>query len=153
MKKSLENIKSELWLRSSLRAVRDEAQGEVNAKIAKGIEQIPIRQIYEQALYIEISLLPKIEEKSGKESSDYKRFRGIFLSLLWSIAILDRFEFIQKEVTRTKQLLEFYIDANATLEKELSKYVTAEDLLMSDGFDRYADAIKVRAEQLLKSKL
>jgi hypothetical protein len=153
MRKSLDALKSELWLRSSLRAATDEHQGETNHKIAKGIEQIPIRQIYEQALYIEINLLPRIAETKGKDSRDYEQFNAIFISLLWSIAILDRFEFMQKEVTRTKQLLEFFQEHCETLEKELMKYTTVEDLLLSDGFDRYADAIKVRSENLRNQKL
>jgi hypothetical protein len=153
MKKSLETLKSELWLRSSLRAATDERQGETNHKIAKGIEQIPIRQIYEQALYIEVSLLPKIQEKSGAESADYKRFAEMFRCLNWAIAVIDRYEFMQREVTRTKQLLEFFREHCETLEKELMKYTTVEDLLLSDGFDRYADAIKVRSENLRNQKL
>ena len=52
------------------------------------LEEIPIRKFYDQAQYIERTLLPAIERKSGKNSADYQFFNSVYMSLLYATMIV-----------------------------------------------------------------
>ena len=54
------------------------------------LEDIPLRKFYEQAQYIEKTLLPAIEKKSGNKSADYQFFSEVYKSLLYAVMIVDR---------------------------------------------------------------
>ena len=142
---ALSKYKAELGMRAAMRSAHDSPdQGK-----AKAIEDIPVRKMYEQAMYIENELLPRIEKKGGTKSADYQFFREVYKSILWAIIVLDRFDKITRLEAQTALYNELLRDRVLLLEKELQKYITMEDLLFSDGIDRIADVIKNRAADLL----
>jgi hypothetical protein len=145
---AIKKYRAELGMRAAMRSAHDNPA----AKNAKAIEEVPVRKIYEQAMYIENDLLPRIEKRSGNDSADYQFFKDVFRSLLWCIAILDRFDKVCRSDTQTKLMNELMRDRCILLETELQKYITMEDLLFSDSIDRIADVVKKRVESLLKEK-
>lgn len=146
---AIKKYKAELGMRSAMRSAHDNPDA---VKAAKAIEEIPVRKIYDQALYIEKELLPRIEKKSGAQSTDYQFFREVYKSLLWSIAILDRFDRVTRSDSNSKLENEIWRERCGILERELQKYITMEDLLLSDSIDRIAEVVKNRVESLLKDK-
>jgi|HubBroStandDraft_2_1064218.scaffolds.fasta_scaffold00675_14 hypothetical protein len=144
---AIKKMRAELGMRAAMRAAHDNPDA---AKAAKAIQEIPVRKIYDQALHIENFILPKTEQLRGKDSIDYQFFREVFQSLLWAIVVLDRFDRVVRSDASHKLELEVWRDRVALLERELQKYITMEDLLMSDSVDRIAEVIKKRAENLLK---
>jgi|SRR5580700_10245229 hypothetical protein len=144
---AIKKMRAELGMRAAMRAAHDNPDA---AKAAKAIQEIPVRKIYDQALHIENFILPKTEQLRGKDSIDYQFFREVFQSLLWTIAVLDRFDKMARSESHSRLVNEILYERVDLLERELQKYITMEDLLMSDSVDRIADVIKKRAENLLK---
>lgn len=149
--KDLQSLQAELRMSSALRNVKDSRYADMDKKIATGLEDVPVRKMYEQAQHIEQVLLPKIEQARGADHPDYIFFRSVFLSLLWAIAVLDRNEFMTRKNIELRMLGEFYRDQCTTMERELSKYQTLEELCLSDALSTYAETVARRAAELLKN--
>jgi hypothetical protein len=116
------------------------------------LDEVPLRKFYDQAQYIEKTLLPAIEKKSGKDSADYTFFKEIYKSILYAALVVDRenrFLLKMQHVNQMNALLQGRADI---AERELLKYTTMEDLLMSDGLDRIAQDVRLRIENLLTNK-
>jgi hypothetical protein len=145
---AIKKYRAELGMRAAMRSAHDNPE----LKAAKAIEEIPVRKLYEQAMYIENDLLPRIEKRSTNNSADYIFFKEVFKSLLWSIAILDRFDKVCRSDTQSRLMNELMRERCLLLEGELQKYITMEDLLLSDSIDRIADIVKKRIDSLLKDK-
>ena len=116
------------------------------------MEDIPLRKFYDQAQYIEKTLLPAIEKKSGNTSADYKFFCDVYRSLLYGVLIVERGNTLLLRMQQCNQLGKIYRDRNEFLERELAKYTTMEDLLLTDGMDKIAADVKRRVEDLLTNK-
>jgi hypothetical protein len=125
---------------------------EDSGKIARGVEDIPVRKMMEQAQYIENDLLPRLEKSRKKTDADYIFFRGIYKSLLWCIVMAERSEYLQRAIAKEKLLREFYQGRGEELERELLKYITVEDLYLSGALDSIAAGITKRATELLTKK-
>lgn len=116
------------------------------------LDEIPVRKFYDQAQYIEKTLLPAIEKKSSKGSKDYNFFCDVFRSLLYGALVTDRLNGIALRLHQQKQLNQI-LQARADLaETELMKYTTMENLLMTDGLDKIAADTVRRIEELLTNK-
>ncbi len=116
------------------------------------LDEIPIRKFYDQAQYIEKTLLPAIEKKSGKHSADYTFFTDIYKSVLYAALIVDRENRVMIKMQQLQQmnmLLQARLDV---AERELLKYTTMEDLIMSDGLDKIQADVRRRIENLLTNK-
>src|SRR5580698_6742893 len=116
---AIKKYRAELGMRAAMRSAHDDP----SLKAARAIEEIPVRKLYEQAMYIENDLLPRIEKRSGSTSADYQFFKEVFKSLLWSIAILDRFDKVCRSDTQNKLMNELMKERCALLETELQKYI------------------------------
>lgn len=127
-------------------------QTRLAAHTGKFLETIPVKKFYDQALWIEQDLLPRIEKRSGKDSDDYKYFFDVFRSMTYCITILDRFEYLSRKLQQQNQIVSILQERNLLLEKELLKYTTMEDIYFQDALDHYADAIHKRAADLLNKK-
>ena len=125
---------------------------EEQQKLYKGIRDVPAKQIFEQVQYLDQVMLPKIAEKRGVESEDYKFYKSVADSLLWAIHIIDRYEFLQTRYLTACMQSAFWQDLNVKYEKELSKYTTLEDLMFTSSLDAYNESVKQRAETLKKEK-
>jgi hypothetical protein len=116
------------------------------------MEDIPLRKFYDQAQYIEKTLLPAIEKKSGKTSVDYSFFCDVYRSLLYAVMIVDRDRSLVMKLQHFKQLNDFLQRRTDSAENELLKYTTLEDLYMTEAFDMMASGIRQRVENLLTNK-
>jgi hypothetical protein len=142
-----EKLTADLGARNAARSSIDNP-----GQTAKFIDSIPIKKFYDQALYIDRTLLPEIEKRRGKQSADYQFFTDVFKSLLYAIAVLDRYETMDRRLYDITARLKYYQQENEVMAKDLQKYCTLEDLFFTDGLDRYAEIIKQRAADLLHTK-
>jgi len=149
--RKISQLKADLLARATLNELTEEEK-KTQAKVAKGITDIPVKKMMDQILYIREELLPGIEKKRGKSSPDYEFFEGVADSLIYAIIMADRFDHIEAKNTRLRMYSVLQRDHLELLEKELQKYTTLEDLIFTDFLDRYADSVKSRVESLLKDK-
>jgi hypothetical protein len=139
-----EEMKNSLGTRNAIRDARDQGG------IGKFLDQVPVKKFYEQALYIDKTLLPSIEKNRGKESADYQFFVSVFKSLLYAVAIIDRYEFMDRKVHRQESFIKSLQEQVVQLSRELQKYCTVEDIFLSEGIDRYIEMFTKRAAELLQ---
>lgn len=116
------------------------------------LDEIPLRKFFDQAQYLEKTLLPEIEKKRGKQSADYQFFESVRLSLLYAVMIHDRHGSILKQWQQSVQLLQLHKDRADLAERELLKYTTMEDLILSGAMDHYAKGVVQRVNDLLTNK-
>jgi hypothetical protein len=116
------------------------------------LEEIPIRKFYDQAQYIEKTLLPAIERKSGKSSADYQFFQSVYMSLLYATMIVDRDRSLVMKVQHANQINAFLQQRADLAERELMKYTTMEDLFVTDALDHIARGVVQRVNDLLTNK-
>lgn len=147
---SIESIKSDMWLRASLRNLKDEKYKDNEKKIAEGLSQVPVKKMYDQAIFLDKDLLPRIEKSRGKNSEEYRLYTDIFKSLLYAIVLVDRNELMERRFSYLQLQHELLLQHTAAMEKQLTKYATMEDLLLNPGFDAIATGIVERARSLLK---
>lgn len=114
-------------------------------------ERMPVKQMYDQALYIDKDLLPRIEQQKGKEHADYKFFKNVYRSLLWAIVVEDRHEWMLRKLQQSEQLKKIFEEKCLQAERELQRYTTLEDLYLSDSLDRMATIVKNNVDQLIKN--
>jgi hypothetical protein len=115
------------------------------------MEDIPLRKFFDQAQYIEKTLLPAIEKKSGR-GTDFIFFTEVYKSLLYAVLLADRDRTLVIKLQQEKQFKEYYKCHAEILETELLKYTTLEDLFIGDGHAKIADGIRRRVEDLLTNK-
>jgi len=137
----------ELKTRNFLRDVRNDREEQ-----RLRLSEIPVQKMYEQAMYIDATLLPAVERKSGKDSADYRFFEDVYRSLLYAIIILDEHEYISRKGREERQLRKFYASQVDLLEKELTKYTTINDVFASEAIDHIAYGVAQRARELINQK-
>lgn len=116
------------------------------------LHEIPARRFMDQAQYIENEMLPAVEKKMGKDSVQYKYFREIFDSLLYSIMVKDRENNLLNKLTQLQQQNLILTNRLAFCEQELLKYATMEDLYLTEAHFHIAAGVKQRAADLLTKK-
>jgi hypothetical protein len=116
------------------------------------MEDIPLRKFYDQAQYIEKTLLPAIEKKSGSKSADYQFFMDVYRSLLYAVMIVDRDKNIVMKWQHCNQLNSFLQARVDLAERELLKYTTMEDLYITDSMDHIMNGVRQRVEDILTNK-
>lgn len=149
--RKLSQLKADLLARATLNELTQEEKA-LNAKLAKGVSDIPVKKMMDQVLYIREELLPEIARKRGKTSPDYEFFGAVADSLIYAIIMADRFDGIEAKNTRLRIYSQLQRDHVELLERELLKFTTLEDLFFSSALDKYADKVKNRVDGLLKDK-
>lgn len=129
-----------------------ELSPEEQKKLVDGLQGVPIKQIYDQAQYIENILLPKIATNRGVESDDYKFYKGVSNSLIWAMFVVDRFDFIKTQYATEQIFREFLQEQLIVYKSELGKYQAAEDMLMNLTYEKYSKAVAKRIENEIKGK-
>lgn len=140
--------------------MNQDAEKKINAEktenLAAGkkfrLDEIPLRKFFDQAQYIDKTILPAVAKTRGKTSADYEFFKGVYRSLLYAIMINDRDRMLVMKLQHEKQFNAF-LQARADLaEKELRKYCTMEDIWISDAMDKISAGIRQRVEDMLNNK-
>jgi hypothetical protein len=116
------------------------------------LDEIPLRKFYDQAQYIEKTLLPAVEKSRGRQSADYQFFESVYKSLLYAVMIADREQALVKKVQHYRQLSDFYESRAKLSEAELMKYTTLENLYISGGLEIISSGIAQRVNDLLTNK-
>jgi hypothetical protein len=132
-------------------SLKDLASGERD-KMVKGMKDVPVAKIIDAVNFIDKNLLPAVKKKSGDKSSDYEFLKNNIDYLLWAIVIHDRYDALEMRWIRQRMEIQVLREQMEILERELSKYVAMEDLLMSSTMDVYAERVKSAATDRLKTK-
>lgn len=149
MSKAMDQVKARLLEEMAMQELINPVKRELSDKIlAQGIRDIPVRKFLEQQQYIEKELLPAIEKKKGRGSTDYVFFEAVGKSLTWAIILCDRYDYQQRMFLNAKIDSKIARELAADLEQELSKFETLEELFFAGGLDRYAEGVKKRAKAL-----
>jgi len=152
--RNLADIKNELFAKQFVNEVRAGRSGSTLAKLAKGMEDIPVNRMMRKFQEIDSVVLPAIARKAiGAENSpEYESFTEIAEFLLWAIMIADRYEAIMRKAVEAAQLREFFQEKAAFYESELLKYTTIENLFFTDSLETYGRAVAKQVDQLRKTK-
>jgi hypothetical protein len=146
----LDKIKSDLLDRHRMQQLLEPEKFKQEVKrVARGIEDVPVQKFIEQLQYIERELMPAVERRKGKDSSDYQFFEGLCRSLVWCIILCDRYDYLSRLNNGYRIDNAILKDHCRLLEGEIQKFCTLEDVFFTDFLDRYADAVKSRADALL----
>jgi hypothetical protein len=146
---TLEQLKADLLYKSSL---DDIAKGERDAKAVDGWRDVPVRKMMDAIQYIDKNLLPAVKKKGGDKSADVEFFTGVRDMLIWAILITDRYDAQEGKLVRKKIEAALYKEWMELYEKELTKYCTLEDLLLTDALNIYAQGVKNRVDALKKGE-
>lgn len=113
---------------------------------------VPIKKFYDQAQYIEKTLLPAVERKSGDRSADYQFFAETFKCLLYGAIVIDRNDMLIRKIQHLMQqidILQVRVDIS---ERELLKYTTLEDIMLTESNDKLSANIARKIENSIKEK-
>lgn len=117
-------------------------------QVEAGLKKISTAAVISQMQYLDNVLLPSIEQKDGIDSDRFRRFKGIFDALVWSMFVQQKFERLQYQLSNQTLLTEFYREKCLFYERELERYVSREDLIMAETFNDLKD---VMANNALKN--
>jgi len=148
---ALNELKAALGLKTTLRNLVNEDIQE-QRKLDAGLKNVPVGSILDQIKYLEEVMLPKIAEKQGANSENYKFYSGVGDSLSWAVLILERYEALQVRYSRDKLFYDFQTERLELAEKELAKYELAEDIILSDAWDKYLTAAAQRIRDKFDKK-
>lgn len=146
---TLEQIKADLLYKDSLDAI---AAGERSKAMTDGMNGVPVKKILDAIQYLDSNLLPAVKKRSGDKSADYEFFVGVRDMLIWSIIIVDRYDALEGRHVRKRIEAALYKEWMELYEKELQKYTTLEDLLLTDALNIYAKGIKNRVDELKRGR-
>jgi hypothetical protein len=142
---SIDELRREISEKHKLWAIANpEEAKERSEKLAAGIRDIPVKQMYDQLQYIEKELLPAVRKKNRE--ADIKFFEGVCRSLAYGIAICDRYEYLHLRYINSRIDVAMLKDHLSMSEKELERYTTMEDLFLSDFMNKYAEKIAERVK-------
>jgi hypothetical protein len=131
--------------------LKDVSNGQLS-KLARGMKDVPVARMIDAVNYIDKNLLPAIKKKSGDKSADFEFFTNVIDHLLWAIAIADRYDSLEAKWAGQRLEIQILREHVERLEKELGKYTTLEDLILTASLDVYAERVKKAAEDRLKNK-
>jgi ATP phosphoribosyltransferase regulatory subunit HisZ len=147
MSETLEKLKRELLEKHQLWRIANPDEADAySKKLADGIRDMPVKQMLDQLVYIEKELLPAIAKKKGREE-DYKFFESVGRSLAYAVILMDRYDYLHGKFINSRIQAALLLDHQQMIEKELERYTTMEDLLLSDCMNKYAEAIARRVKQ------
>jgi hypothetical protein len=151
-KARLEELKNELLAKHRMDAlVNPEQHKEQTERLAKGLRDIPVRQMIECMQYLESEMMPAVKKKKGEDSADYKFFYNCWKCMGYAVMLADRYDYLHLRYMYAiidKTLLTEHL---ALAEKELAKYCNAEDVFLSDFADQYVKGAAKHVESTILS--
>lgn len=152
MAKYLDKIKQELAERRAMDMLLDpEGTKQKERKIVQGLRDVPVSMIVEQLQYLENELLPRVEKGKGT-AADKIFFKKLVESLFWSLIVIDRYEALLSRIDNLQLDVQLYKERMQLIERELQKYQTLEELLFTDGVNKYVENILARVQELKKKR-
>jgi hypothetical protein len=146
---SIDKIRADALLRASLDEVK--SAGEVK-QVRGRLDQFPTKRMVDAVNYLDKNILPAIKKKSGEQSPDYVFFSSVVEMLLWAVLVKDRFDRLETRWVNEKVMGELMRENLVTLQRELDKYTTIEDVWLTEGLDHYMKGVQAHAETLLNRK-
>lgn len=123
-----------------------ESAGETR-KLVDALELVPQKKMLNDAQYLLNDLLPRIVQKHGDKSEEYKFFRGLVDTIMWSLFIMGRYENMLQKLQHIQLLAEIYKSRMELAERELLNYTTVEDLTLADTLKDIQASVLKRGEQ------
>lgn len=148
----------------NLQQIRDTVRGNIMAaNLAKqsggdpqalhnALAVVPETTMWRLMIWLHEIILPKIAQSKGVDSDEYKNHEGIRDAVIWALYISGAYEKLLFKNQKDLQLLGYYIERAAFLERELQKYTTAEQLITNESMDVYRQSIITRAIDILNQK-
>jgi hypothetical protein len=111
---------------------------------------VPENDMWLKIQWLHEFILPKVELQHGSDSKQYKNFVGVRDAVIWAMYILSAYERQALQIGNDKMLLEMYREKANSLERELLKYRTAEQMLSDDSMKDYREVVLKRAISMLE---
>jgi hypothetical protein len=142
------------WNLEKLRLLAKDQLNDISSgkreKLVRAMSDVPVAKMIDAVNFIDKNLLPAVKKKSGDKSADYEFFTNVIDYLLWCIVIVDRYETLEGRWISQKLEIHLLREQCEYLQRELSRYVAMEDLMMSGTMDVYAERVKNAATDRLK---
>ena len=149
MSEQLDKLRREMLERHRLWALANpEEHAAETKKLAKGLEDIPVRQMIDQLHRIEKDLLPAVRKKAKPGEPEF--FEELARSLAFAIILSDRYEYLYGRFMNSRIDVVLLRDRLSLVEREIEKYTTMEDLMLTDALDTYAKRVAERVKNDLK---
>jgi hypothetical protein len=148
----------------SLQKIRDAIRGNIMAenlakqsngnegKLHNALQTVPESTMWRVVTWLHEIFLPKVAQLRGIDNDEYRNFVAARDAVIWSLHIAQQYEKILFQLEKDRQLLGYYVEQNAYLKREISKYQTAEELFTADAVKVYRDSIVSRAIELLNNQ-
>lgn len=148
----------------NLQQIRDTVRGAIMAanlakqsngntqQLHNALAVVPESKMYNLMIWLHEVLLPKIAQSRGVDSDEYKNHEAIRDAVIWSLHISGAYEKLLFKNTKDLQLLGYYIEKCAFLERELQKYTTVEQLITNETADVYRQSVISKAVDILNKK-
>jgi hypothetical protein len=145
MSEQLDHIRREMLERHRLWALANpEEHAAESKKLAAGLSDIPVKQMLDQLQRIENEFLPAVRKKAKPVEVEF--FEELARSLAFAIILSDRYEYLYGRFLNSRIDVALLKDRLVLSERELTRYTTMEDLMLSDSLDSYAKAIAARVK-------
>lgn len=126
---------------------------EHSQQLSNGLVEVPISKIMEQVLYLQNSALPSALAKFGADNENYRFYKGIVDSLIWTLVCYERAAYWKKEWNFQRTTTEVFRNDSIRLREELQKYHFAEDALLNQqDYDQLMMNVKERMKDILTGK-
>lgn len=144
-----EDIKNDI----EKKAIVDNLIHEHSQQLTNGLVEVPMKKIMEQILYLQNQMLPQALSKYGADNDNYKFYKGVVDSLIWTIVTYERATHWKKEFNFQRSATEFYRDESIRLRETLQKYHFAEDALLNQqDYESLMGRVKERMKDILSGK-
>ena len=134
-------------------AIVDNLIHEHSKQLVNGLVEVPVKKIMEQILYLQNQMLPQALSKYGADNDNYRFYKGVVDSLIWTIVSYERAIYWKTEWTLQRSAVEVFRDEAIRLREQLQKYHFAEDsLLNQQDYDALMGRVKERMKDILSGK-
>src|SRR5579863_8425772 len=145
MSEALDKLRREMIEKHRLWAIANPEEHAAESKrLAKGLQDIPEKKMFDQLQYITKELLPAVRKK-GK-ASDAEFFEELSRSMAYAIILVERYDYLYGRFINSRIDVALLKDRLEMTERELEKYTTMEDLYLSDFLNRYSDVVAERIQ-------
>jgi len=134
-------------------AIVDNLVHEHSQQLVNGLVQVPVKKIMEQILYLQNQMLPQALSKYGADNDNYKFYKGVVDSLIWTIVTYERSIHWQKEWNHQRSATELFRADAIRMREQLQKYHFAEDAILNQqDYESLMGRVKERMKDILTGK-
>ena len=146
-------IPSDIQLEIEKNAIVENLIHEHSQQLSNGLVEVPINKIMQQILYLQNHSLPLALQKFGADNENYRFYKGIVDSLIWTLVCYERAAYWKKEWNFQRTTTEVFRNESIRLRETLQKYHFAEDALLNQqDYDKLMATVKERMKDIITGK-